>query len=130
MSIKLNGTTIFDESNFADKDLSNLSESGTQVINNAVSSAMSGLDYMKHINTKAGSKYVSTGSYAASFTSNSNGWVLLVNLGNQNGTFTIDALSISVPQYSTLSMPICSGTFVSTPIGVNAYEIVFFPEIS
>ncbi len=50
MPIKLDGTTLFDESNFADKDLSNLTATGSAALMSAVNDAVSELGVMKRPN--------------------------------------------------------------------------------
>ena len=129
MPIKLNGTTIFNESNFADKDLSNLSESGTQVINNMVSSAISGMTYMKNIDTNNGTAYVSSSGF--DFTTPSNGWVVITNSSSNPFSLSVGEISIKMSGNSCLSMPACIGTRFKSPASSTAdYQAVFYPEIS
>ena len=50
MPIKVNGTTIINEGNFANTNLSNLSEAGLAVISNAVNSAMGSSNMLGRMN--------------------------------------------------------------------------------
>ena len=128
MPIKLNGTTIFNEENFADKDLSNLSSQGIQVINNLISSAISGMTYMKNINTKAG--ILISG---ASYTTLSNGWLI----GNHNGSSTSNVSLTIGNQYllfpstassAVVSLPVCANTEIKVS-QTGILNLVFYPEL-
>lgn len=77
MSIKINGITIIDEKDFANKDLSNLSSSGEQVINNYVTMAISGLNYMKTIDTTSGISFTLKYNTTNSYTTPSDGWIYI-----------------------------------------------------
>ena len=130
MPIKLNGTTIFNENNFADKNLSNLTTEGSDVISSIANSTMASGNYMKKINTKAGVQSVSTGSAKASITTTSDGWILLLNATNSASNFTIDSLNVYVPSSSSISMPVCNNVQIESQMGSNSFTIVFYPEFS
>lgn len=131
MPIKINGTTVIDEANFADKNLSNLSETGLAVITNAASSV--GANYMKKINTKAGVRGLigSSGSY----TTPSDGWLILQHSGSNNISITVGVADINFEtgDDAFLSFPVCSGTTISRHTSSSTTETVtyiFFPEVS
>ena len=126
MPVKINGTTVIDEANFADKNLSNLSETGLAVITNAASSV--GANYMKKINTKAGiSATLSTGSLT-SYTIPSDGWVTvsgeLRSVSSDKTTLNFYANNCST------SMPVKAQTKISIVGNSNTLYVAFFPEES
>lgn len=136
MPIKLNGTTIIDETNLANKDLSNLSSAGSNVINsvatNAANAAIASANYMKHINTKAGVYWAISGS-STSFTCPSNGWVVLSSTsssGNYIGSGNTAGSSVQIMLSGGIaSFPVIAGTVIwSNNVSSNT-QLTFFPEI-
>lgn len=129
MPVKINGTTIIDEVNFADKNLSNLSETGLAVITNAASSA--GTNYMKKINTKNGS-YGSI-SDSSPFTTTSDGWIILQHTESNAITLSVGSscrIGFKSGDDATISFPVCSGTVFSKHEGTGSVSYIFFPEVS
>lgn len=129
MPIKINGTTIIDEANFADKNLSNLSETGLAVITSAASSAST--NYMKKINTKAGS-YGSI-SESSSFTTTSDGWIILKHDDSNGITLSVGSsgrISFTSGDDAVVSFPVCNGTTFSKYLGSGYVSYTFFPEVS
>lgn len=127
MPIQINGTTVIDEANFADKNLSNLSETGLAVITNAASSV--GANYMKKINTKAG---ISTALFSSgnlnSYTIPSDGWVV-INGELRSVSSDKTTLNFYANNGST-SMPVKAQTIISIVNNSNVLYVVFFPEVS
>lgn len=135
MPIKLNGTTIIDETNLANKDLSNLSSAGSNVIDsvatNAANAAIASANYMKHINTKAGTHWIVT-TNSSSFTCPSNGWVVLSSTsssGNYIGASASTSSAVIVLSGSIASFPVIAGTVIYSTAGVGNTQLTFFPEI-
>lgn len=136
MPIKLNGTTILDESTLANKDLSNISSAGNNVINNiatnAANEAIASANYMKHINTKAGTHWT-VSSNNNSFTCPSNGWVVLwsnSSSGNFVGSKASMGSSVSIMVSGGIaSFPVIAGTVIWSSAGANNTQLTFFPEI-
>lgn len=129
MPVKINGTTVIDEANFADKNLSNLSETGLAVITNAASSA--GANYMKKINTKAGSYGSISEGY--SFTTPSDGWIILQHTESNAITLSVGSscrIVFKSGDEAITSFPVCSGTVFSKYNGTGSASYTFFPEVS
>lgn len=130
MPIQINGTTVIDEANFADKNLSNLSEAGLSVIINTASSA--GTNYMKKINTKNGS-YGSISSDSSTFTTPSDGWIILQHTENNAITLNVGSsgrIIFKEGDKAVISCPVCSGTVFSRHLGTGSVSYIFFPEVS
>lgn len=128
MPIKINGTTIIDENNLADTDLSNLSLSGTSVITSIANSTISSGNYMKHINTKSGTHFTFTAQQKA-FTCPSNGWIITTLSNGWIGSSNSSSNSIQLPDNQVLSFPVCSGTVIwVSSLGTNTF-LDFFPEV-
>ena len=135
MPIKLNGTTILDESTLANKDLSNISSAGNNVINNiattAANQAIASANYMKHINTKAGTHWTAT-SNNSSFTCPSNGWIVLSSnssSGNYIGSSASTASAVITLDSGIASFPVIAGTVIFSTAGIGNTQLTFFPEI-
>lgn len=129
MPIKINGTTVIDEANFADKDLSNLSQAGLAVITNTASSV--GVNYMKKINTKAGSYGSISQNYP--FTTPSDGWIILKHNDSNPITLSVGSsnrITFKSSYDAIVSFPVCSGTTFSYYTGAGSVLYTFFPEVS
>lgn len=125
MPIKLNGTTIIDESTLANTDLNNLTSAGQNTISSIASSAITSGNFMKKINTTTCTSRTvnSSNSTTAPF----DGWMILctayVSRSYNNQIYIKDTNT------GTVSMPVKSGTIIYND-GANAINVLFFPEVS
>lgn len=137
MPIKLNGTTIIDETNLANKDLSNLSSAGSSVINNiattAANQAIASANMLKQINFNNAVSFVASYSGGVSkvytdYTTPSDGYFLITIVGNgyiiSNKTYTIGNVLFPVKASTTIRTVVISP---SDPASTTGW---FFPQIS
>lgn len=130
MPIKLNGTTIIDETNLADTNLSNLTAVGQNVISNIANSAVSSQGYMKHINTTSGTLYQCYRGHP--ITIPNNGWIICYNPNTSGIVFSMGSVSISIAGYTSLSFPVLANTYFSHEVQqttTTGLQIYFYPEV-
>lgn len=126
MPIKLNGTTIIDESTLANTDLSNLTSVGQNTISSIASSAITSGNFMKKINTTTCTavNVAVSGSTTAPF----DGWMILCSAYVSG--FSNNRIDINSSSAETVSMPVKSGTSVHNLSSNAAITVLFFPEVS
>ena len=133
MPIKINGTMVIDEANFADKNLSNLSEAGLAVITNAASSAIGSSNMLGRANFSAAVSFSLQGGQTYTAPSKGYFWIRTVTSG---ATATINDATIAVgtsageSQFINAFLPVSQGDVIKST-GGQAYFVqgLFVPQI-